>query len=425
MRENFLYYLWKYKKIAQDQLKTTRGSSLRIIDFGEVNTNAGPDIINARICIGEIFWAGNIEFHSLASHWNIHGHHHDPAYNNVILHVVWENDIEIYMENGSPIPVLELRTLVPENVLEDYNAFFMRPLKWINCERHLKYLEEEEVVRWTEDLFKARLNKKLDSLMTWHNQLGKDWEALTFLMISRYLGGPVNADAFHSWAMSFKFNLVLKLRDDPMVLESLFYGQANLLNNECKDDYVIQLINQYNFLTNKYKLNNDHLIRFRFLRLRPSGFPTLRLSQLAQLYNRTTALFETIVQTRQSDSLYQIFRIKSSTYWSLHYTFGKETKFSEKWLSKRMALNLIVNVVIPLKFAYSVYNGNSNWNEILRFARSLKAENNAVIRGFKKIGINTSDAVSSQGFLELKANYCDKNKCLQCRFGHLILNENM
>ena len=425
MRENFLHYLWRYKKLPHSRLNTTSGQELQIIDFGTTNTNAGPDILHATIKIDDIVWSGHIEFHTRSSHWVLHDHHTDLAFNMVILHVVWDHDTEVFCENGKKPPTLELKGIVDESYVKQHNDFFVRPLNWINCEKQIDSVKPEVLNNWFKQLYFSRLKQKQQELLSWHKKLNQNWEALTFIWLAKYLGGPVNSDAFLSLATSFDFNLVLKLSADPLILEALFFGQASLLNPDLNEDYVQLMLKEYKFLQLKYHLNNENLVRFRFMRLRPSGFPTIRISQLAQLYVCRSTIFEEIIKCESPSTLFRFFRVKASSYWDHHYRFGKKATLREKWLSNDMVLKILINVVLPLKYFYMVYSGSIRLESISKFARDLNAENNKIVSGFEKIGINAADGLTSQAMIELKSNYCDKNECLQCQIGNKILSRNM
>ncbi len=422
MRENFLYYIWRYKKFRSEKIRTTDGQPIRITDYGQVNTNAGPDILNARLTIGSISWAGNVEFHTKASHWYHHGHHKDPVYDSVILHVVWTFDTEVYNCHGTLVPTLELNPLVTSQVFSQYEYFFMRPLKWINCETQISSLNDHVISNWFQKLFFLRLQRKSSEILSMHRQLDQDWEATTFACLAKYLAGPVNAAAFFSMAKSFDFRIVLKLKPDLLSLEALFFGQAGLLNIKEKDSYSELLAHRYKFLKRKYNLDNRNIIRIRFLRLRPDGFPTIRLSQLAGIYHKNSHIFSEITESERAEEMIQLFKVTASSYWSDHYKFGKPSVEKIKSISREKQTSLVLNVAIPLRNAYRDFLGRGKNLTDFGVAAELSSESNAIVSGFSSIGIKVKNAAESQAAVELKSNYCDKNKCMQCEIGNEILS---
>jgi len=164
MQEDFLHYIWKYKKFEALELKTTEAETIVVKNVGIHNFNAGPDFFNAQISIGEQLWAGNVEMHIYASDWYVHNHENDKNYDNVILHVVWEHDIEVYRKDKTIIPTLELKPYVSKEVLLSYEKLFSKKQRWINCENDFASVDDFVLQNWLERLYFERLERKANDI---------------------------------------------------------------------------------------------------------------------------------------------------------------------------------------------------------------------------------------------------------------------
>ncbi len=423
MQEDFLHYIWKYKAFDSSQLKTTKEEAISVNNLGQHNHNAGPDFFNAQIVIADQLWAGNLEIHIKSSDWYVHNHEVDTAYDNVILHVVWEHDTEIFRKDNSEIPTLELKHYVNKSLIDNYQKL-MQSKSWINCETNFLEVDDFLLNNWLERLFIERLERKSESIQQLLNTSNNDWEAVLFKMLTKNFGLKVNGESFLSLANSFEFSMVRKLKKDVLDIEALFFGQANLLNDDVQDVYYLDLKKRYQFLRQKFKLSKKGVLPLQFFRLRPPNFPTIRLSQLANLYHTHSNLFSEVAALKSKEEVYKIFNIETSEFWKSHYTFSKTSKVSKKQLTKSFIDLLVINTIIPLQFSYAKAQGKPIEDHVFNFIKQIGVEKNSIVSKFLDLKSIEKQALTSQALLQLKQEYCDKNKCLQCAIGNSLIVKN-
>ena len=421
MQEDFLHYLWKHKKIIANSLKTTKGELVSIINVGEHNHNTGPDFFNAQLKIGEQLWAGNLEIHIKSSDWYLHNHETDVNYDNVILHVVWEHDTEIFRKDNTQIPTLELKHYVPQDALNGYQKLFNNNRKWINCENDFANTPEFIMSNWLERLYFERLERKANDITALLHENTNNWESVLFKMLFKNFGLKVNGDAFASIANSFDFSIIRKQQSNLLSLEALLFGQAGLLEDDCQEAYFLELAKEYQFLKQKFALTNTNVTPLQFFRLRPPNFPTIRMSQLANMYYLHQNLFSKIITANTLNEFYTLFTVETSAFWETHYTFGKPSKVSKKKVTKAFVDLLLINTIIPIKFSYAKQLGKTIDEEIIRMLQQITSEKNSIINKFNGLKKVSHSALESQALLQLKNEYCDKNKCLKCAVGNSLL----
>ncbi|WP_106792241.1 DUF2851 family protein [Aquimarina sp. Aq78] len=424
MTEDFLQYLWKYKKFEFVDLKTTRHEELVLQQVGTHNIeNSGPDFFNARLIIQGQKWAGNVEVHIRSSDWYVHNHENDPAYDNVILHVVWEDDIEVYRKNNSIIPTLQLKEYVREELMIGYKKLFNKSAQqWIGCDKQLPEVSGFMLSNWQERLYLERLEKKSTLILKLLKDSANNWEAVLFRLLAKNFGLKTNGVAFLSLANSIDFTVLRKCTDHPEELEALFFGQAGLLENDIKVPYFNTLKNEYQFLKNKFKLNTNGVEPLHFFRLRPPNFPTIRLAQLAMLYFKNHQLFSKVINGNTIDDFYTLFNVETSEFWQNHYTFEKESKTSKKKLTKSFIDLLLINTIIPIKFVYARSMGQNSEEDIFELISQLPFEKNSIISNFMDLKVPIENAMHSQAMIQLKNTYCDQKACLKCAIGNYLLN---
>jgi len=420
MQEDFLHYIWKHKAFDSSHLKTVKDDIISIKNLGQHNHNAGPDFFNSQLTIAEQLWAGNVEIHIKSSDWYVHNHETDKAYDNVILHVVWEHDTEIFRKDNSEIPTLELKHYVHKELLMSYQQL-MQSKSWINCETHFGETDDFLLNNWLERLFIERLERKSDNISLLLTKSNNDWEAVLFKMLLKNFGLKVNGEPFLSLANSLDFSVVRKLQNNVVELEALLFGQAHLLLEDIEDAYYLELKRNHQFLKQKFKLNNHGVLPLQFFRLRPPNFPTIRLSQFANLFTLEHQLFSKIMKLNTREDFYKLFNIGVTDFWMTHYTFAKTSKISRKKLTKPFIDLLIINTIIPLKFSYAKAQGQDIDSDLFQLIKQIKIENNSIIKKFLELKPLEKNALSSQGLLQLKNQYCDKNKCLQCAVGNNLI----
>ncbi len=426
MREDLLHFIWKYKKLQLTDLSTTADESVIVSDVGMHNHHAGPDFFNAKITIANQLWAGNVEIHLKASDWFSHNHHEDVNYDNVILHVVWEDDASVYRKDGSAIPTLELKNYIPNSLLQVYQNLFDKNRKtFINCEQEIAQVDTFIFHNWLERLYFERLERKSKEVLRLLKESKNDWEQVLFSMLLKNFGLKINGEAFLSLSHALDFSVIRKLQADNLQLESVFFGLSHLLQEETiLDAYYLNLKREYEFVTKKFNLKNAGVIKPDFFRLRPPNFPTIRLSQLANLYAAQQGLFNKVIHANSVEEIYALFNVSASAYWKNHYTFGKLSKRSSKKLTKNFIDLLIINSILPLKFSYYQQLGKDANEVILKIIKKIKFEDNTIVSNFKNQGVIAKNAEDSQALLQLYTNYCTKNKCLQCAVGGQLLQGN-
>ena len=423
MKEDFLHYLWKFKKFDTINLKTSNEEEITIINVGQYLELAGPDFFNAQIAIGNQKWAGNVEIHLKSSDWYVHHHERDSAYENVILHVVWENDTEIFRSNNTEIPVLELKKYVEKATVANYQSL-LSPKSWIFCEKQIKDINEFTFKNWQERLFFERLERKSKPIFDLLEQTNSDWEAVLFILLAKNFGLNTNGEIFMKIAHSIPFSIIRKESFEVENLEALLLGTAGLLDSEKEDNYFKDLKFRYYYLLHKYQIEKNSIEPVQFFKHRPDNFPTIRLSQLANLYHTQQNLFSKISTVSSLMDTYRIFEVSASEYWQNHYQFDKDSPKKKKALSKSFIDLLVINTIIPLQFAYAKSQGKEVSEDLICLVNEVAPEKNAIIDKFSSFGIKSKNAFETQSLLQLKNEYCNKSKCLECAVGMELLKSN-
>ena len=423
MQEDYLHYLWEFQKWKGRELMTSEGLPISVIFPGTHNFLSSPDFFNGRLVIGDQEWAGNVEIHIKSSDWYAHRHEKDPAYDNVILHVVWEHDLDIFRKDNSPLPVLELKELVSEKALQGYeNLTAASSGKWINCEKDFASIDDFTMGNWLERLYFERLETKSQFLAEVLEKSSGDWEELLFKMLAKNFGLNINGEAFLSIANSIPFKVVRKLRANQEDLEAVFMGQAGLLEKDLEEPYYQNLKERYCFLKKKYGLKVEGVLPVKYFRLRPDNFPEIRLAQLAALYHHQPSLFSQLISSKKTEGLEQLFSCSVNNFWETHYTFSKPHSRRKKRLTPQFVELLIINTLVPVKFYYLKEQGKEGFEPLYEVMASLDKESNQTVGKYNLLRPSTaSNALESQALLQLKKEYCDKKHCLQCSVGTKIL----
>ncbi|WP_299518855.1 DUF2851 family protein [uncultured Flavobacterium sp.] len=415
MKEDFLHYVWQYKKFAFTNLKTVSGQELTIIHSGYYIQQAGPDFFNAQIIIDNQKWAGNIEIHLKSSDWYVHHHETDGNYDNVILHVVWEHDTDVFRKNNTVIPVLELKQHVSNEVLQQYSQLFTQKA-WINCENQLSTIDGFTISNWIERLFFERLEKKANEVEILLQKNTFDWEATFFQLLAKSFGLNTNGEAFLKMAESLPYSVIKKERVKVENIEALFFGSTGLLEEDN------DLKKRWDYLKHKHQLDSNFFQPVQFFKHRPDNFPSIRLAQLAHLIVQHQHFFQLIVKANSTQEIYPFFNSTISEYWKSHYVFDKPHLKKNKKLSKNFIDLLILNCILPIKFAYGHSNGNINPEELIALASEIASEKNTIIEKFAHFGLVSTNSYHSQAVLQLKKEYCNTNRCLNCAIGQKLIN---
>ena len=421
--EDFLHHVWKFRLFDRAGLQTTTGEAIEIYSAGLHNTDSGPDFQNARIRIGDTTWAGNVELHLSSSDWQKHNHDADNAYNNIILHVVYRDDVPLITNDGRRIPTLELHNRVPAELYSRYHTLAFGNQSVIPCGATIGKLDDFTLRTWFTRVLIERLEKK-SAAVTAALQLNRgDWEETFYQFLAANFGFKTNALPFELLAKSLPQNILAKHKNQPLQIEALIFGQAGFLNQPFEDSYPQHLAKEYDFLRKKYKLTpiENHL--WKFMRLRPQNFPTIRLAQFAALVVNSNHLFSKVLDTRDIKGLQALFAdIKVNSYWDDHYRFDKASKPSSKKLGQASIDILLLNTLALFLFSYGKHNQLQHFTDrSLKLLENLPGENNKIIADFSSLGVKAKTAFDTQALLELKSYYCNYKKCLQCGVGNKIL----
>ena len=420
MNEEFLSYLWSNQLFTAD--KTASGENLSVLNPGQQNTDSGPDFFNAMIKIGDTTWAGNVEIHSRSSDWQKHQHENNPAYDNIILHVVFEDDKPVFRQNNERIPTLVLKNKFNESILQKYQAFISSS-KWIACEDTIGNINHFDRLSWFDKLMAERLEQKAAQILKELANSNNDFHETFYRKLARNFGFNTNGDAFESLAASLPLKILAKYNNNLLQIEALLFGQAGLLNIKFAEQYPGQLYKEYLFLAEKHKLKPIDSKRWKFMRMHPANFPTIRISQFANIIFRSSGLLHKILETNKLTDVVALFKTQASPYWTAHFRFGKKTKPKIKSLGLSSINLLLINTIIPFTFVYGKQTASDDLMEkAVGWLEQIKSENNTIIRNFKDRGVNAQNAMQSQALIQLKNNYCDKKRCLECRIGYLLLS---
>lgn len=429
--EELLHYVWKHKLFPLAPLTTTDGKSVEVVDVGLHNRHAGPDFFNAKVRIDGTLWVGNVEIHDKASDWFVHGHDRDARYDNVVLHVVDIADVVVRTSQGTTPPQMVLR--VPDRVRDHYQELLAAE-DYPPCHAVISSLPRLTVCSWLSALQTERLEQKTEAISDRVKACDGSWEAAYFVTLARNFGFGVNGDIFELWARSIPLGSVGHHRDDLFQVEAFFLGQAGLLDSavlppRCReaadeDTYFQRLRSEYAYLARKFSLRpiDGHL--WRFLRLRPQNFPTIRIVQLARLYHEGRAGLSRLVDCASLHQVAELLATSVTPYWETHYLFGLESRRSEKRLSASSIALLTINTAVPMLFAYGRHKGDEKLcDRAFDLLEALSAEKNHIVETWKKVGLKAQTAGDSQALIQLKRAYCDRKECLRCRFGYEYLKK--
>lgn len=423
MKEDFLHFIWRFQKFDLTQLQSTSGLPIHVESPGTLNHHSGPDFLNARVRIGDLLWNGPVEIHLKSSSWYHHRHHQDPAYDQVILHVVWEVDIEISRSSGKLLPTLCLADYVASEQVARYQKQFLSPTEFIPCEKDINHFPDAAWPTWKERLFVERMEEKVSVVNAHLAATQNDWEAVFFRMLFQGFGLNVNGKAFLEVAQSFPFKIVRKLRSDVVQLEALFMGQARLLSEESELNYYQDLKSRYAFIKKKYRLRPVPKRSVVFARLRPANFPTVRLAQLAQLFSDQGILFQRVIDAATPEKASLYFTSATSDYWKTHYNFGVASRSLPKKISPRFFDLLLINTLLPIRFAYAQFKDLDAVSPLFEWGSQIPSEHNVITASFTRLGVPVNSGMDSQSLLHLKKKYCDLKKCLSCALGFYFLKD--
>ena len=422
MTEDFLYYIWRYKTYS-GSLSTMSGQAIKVLNTGILNTNSGPDFLGAKLIIGDTEWNGSVEMHVKSSDWHKHNHNEDTVYDSVILHIVYDHDVEITTKGGNKLEVLQLKDKFSLSQYAKYKNL-LGSREWIPCANQIKNTPDFIKNSFLDRLLIERLENKAEQIELKLSESNNNWEESFYIALARNFGFKVNADPFEQLAYNTPLSILIKYKNNLFQLEAILFGQSSLINPNLKDEYTLSLDKEYQFLKAKHKLKAVYSYQWKFMRMRPTNFPSIRIAQFASLIHKSSHLFSKIISIEKLKDLQELFNIESSEYWDEHYVLGKKAKKSKKSFGKSSFDLILINTIIPFLFVYANHNGNEELkNRALRFLQETKGESNSIITRYTKSGIKTDNAGQSQALIQLYNNYCTYTKCLECSIGINLIKE--
>lgn len=423
MNESFLHYIWQLQYFNKKDLMTTENERVQITYPGTANSNSGPDFSNAKLNVADIEWAGNVEIHTVSSAWTAHGHQHDSAYDNVILHVVWQDDAPVFRSDGSRMPTLELQHRVDLNLIHRYRQLADNPSS-TPCEKSFGSVNRIIKISMLDKAMMQRLETKAMQVTQLFFQAGKDWEELTYRLLAKNFGFKINGDPFLALALALPQRILLKHSDSLLQTEALLFGQAGFLDYAMKDDYAKLLQREFHILSVKYSLEKDKLnfAVWKFMRMRPANFPTLRIAQFSALIHKNKNLFSRILDAKHIADVTAFFDVSLSAYWHHHYRFGRATTQFSSSIGSDSVENIMINSIAPLLVAYGKYKEDQQFvDRAIAFLQAIPAESNKITKSWKAMGMDAHSAFDSQALIELNNNFCLKRNCLSCAIGAALL----
>ena len=422
--EDFLHYVWQFRSFDFNDLQTTRGENLKIINPGLLNKNAGPDFFHAKIEIGNTTWAGNVEIHLKSSDWLKHNHQVNPTYENVILHVVYQHDAEITRIDGTILPVLELKSRISKDLISKYENLFLT-LTDFPCIAQIGRVDELIVDSFLSRTLVERFEQKTNAVTETLNELNGNWDETFYRFMARNFGFKINALPFELFAKAVPQHIYARHKNNPYQIEALVFGAAGFLNDHFQEEYPRKLKAEFQFLQKKYNLTPIDVSLWKFMRMRPQNFPTIRLAQFAALITKANHLFSKIMEIKDVVELRTLFEdLPVNDYWKTHYHFKKVASSVNIQIGKTSVDNILLNTVALFLFAYGKHTATQYFiSRAIKLLESLPAEQNAITDKFTEAGVKMTNAFASQGILQLKKQYCDEKKCLSCGIGIKILKQ--
>ncbi len=419
--EDFLQFLWQYRILKPLPFITVSGKEISIIKTGELNKDSGPDFFNAQIKVENVTLAGNIEIHIKTSDWLKHKHQQDKNYDNIILHVVYEHDIQLPQNTNNNVEVLELKDLISDNTLEAFRQLNASKTT-IACHNQLATVNDLKFFGWLQRMTIERLEAKVNLIENYFKAVNGDYTQTFYFLLLRNFGFKVNSLPFELLAKHLPITILLKHSDNLLQLEALLLGSAGLLDKQFEDKYVLQLQNEFDYLKNKYKLIPLNKEVFKFSKLRPANFPTIRLAQFAKLINANPALFMAPYNFSNYDDITLAFKINLEGYWKNHYNMDGKVTSKDLALGLTSVENLIINTFAPFYFFYSKRSGKEEMTELaIELLNKCDFEQNAKTKLFAEKKTSLKTAAESQATINLYDNYCSKKACLNCGIAAALL----
>ncbi len=425
MREEFLHFIWQFQYFHSEDLSTTEGQKITILEKGILNHDSGADFGLAKILIDQIEWVGNIEIHLKSSDWNQHRHQEDEAYNNVMLHIVWEADKIIHRKDGTMIPTLVLKDRVDKTLLYRYQGF-LNSLDIIPCASQFEKVDRVHKILMLDKAVIHRLESKADFARTLLIANQYDWEETTYQLLAKNFGFHTNGEPFLELSKNIPLKILHKNSDQLHKMEALLFGQSGFLDNmDTPDTYTENLQKEHSFLSQKYGLEEATAAKksWKSGRIRPANFPTVRIAQFAALIFKEKSLF-TLFCEEDTKTIVKRLKVKQSEYWQKHYNFRQESNLKVPFLGKSSIENILINTVVPLLVLVAKEKSREEYMErAIGILENLPAEKNKILSNWEALGMKVKTAFDSQALIEQYNEFCSQKKCLNCTIGLKLVKQ--
>jgi hypothetical protein len=421
IKEDLLHFIWENSLYNGDTLFINQ-QKIEVIDPGQHNLASGPDFFNARVKIGNTQWAGNLEIHVKASDWFRHKHQDDPAYNNVILHVVYEQDCRLERPGGEEIPCLVMK--VEESLIKNFNQLIAAS-EAIPCSYQLPGIDKIYWSDWYSKLMIGRLQEKTLEIDQILSENKYNWEDTMYHFLGRSFGFKINSFPFETLVRTTPLNILLRFREKSLTINAILFGQAGFLQDLIsEDEYYISLQKEYHSLVKMLPPRALDKSNWKFMGARPGNFPLVRIAQFASLIVQQYPLFAKLTDHPDIKSWRKILEPGTESYWENHYLFGKTGK-KRKLKMGRMAVDLVIlNAFIPVVFHYGTFRRRIDLKDkILGILELLPPEKNDILKRWEKCGVKAINAFESQALIHLTTRYCKKRRCLECMIGSRIIKQ--
>ncbi len=401
MKEAYLHLIWKQKRISFHKLTLTSGQKLEVKSTGIHNQESGPDFFNGEIILDHVIWRGNIEMHVKSSDWYVHKHHLDPAYNNVILHVVYQHDREVIIE-GRKLPTIELKEFIDLDHYKKYLSL-VSDTSVFSCRHLINQIDSVYLESMKEKAILSRVQRKMDGVVR-ASEFEFDFSEILYQLLGQAFGMKVNSQPFRQLTHHLPLKIIKRERKEHVRI--LILRTSGVLSSEH------ELFNEWNFYKKKYDLIPLPIHLWKKKGLRSFGFPEIRLHQFAAL-----------VQNFDFDTTFTHYKPKEIIeYLNRMMDFEFEEKNKEIALSQATKDSIIINCFIPFLCWYGHFKRNELLVEkAIEILSLIKSEHNAIISQWEKLGVKSKNAYDSQALLEIYNEFCVAKKCLNCTIGNKIL----
>lgn len=419
MNEELLHFLWKRMLFSQPLTDCVTGAKIEVLNPGQHNHDQGPDFFDARIKIGDVTWAGNVEMHVKASDWQKHHHQTDSRYDSIVLHVVWQNDQPVCRASGELIPTVELSC--SDDMRQRYQ-YLMQTRDWLPCESFVAKINSFVMAQWRQRLAIERIEDKTKVVAELFAATNNNWEETFYQLLARTYGLKVNAEPFVLMAQSLPLNVVARHKHNRLQVEALVFGQAGLLPDNPTEEYTQLLVREHTFLRHKYNLTPIDANVWKFARMHLSNTPPVRLAQFAALIYESSSLMSKIVECEHIAEIKKYFDADISDYWHTHYNFGKESKRAIKGIGNFTFNILVINAIVPFMFYYAKSLAKPHLiDRALSWLEQILPEDNNIIRSWTNVGVECENASDSQALIQLTNCYCKQRRCLHCAIGNQVM----